>query len=98
MAQNKIEQERERKRKAREKARKEALARQPRKGKSVAQFCAAYNISRSTFEEWRRRKPPLGPAELQPIPGGRIIITEQAEADWAAQRTAQPAAIAPPAE
>jgi hypothetical protein len=97
MAQTKnktIEDERERRRKARAKARAKALAEEPRKGKSVAEFCAAWGVSRSTFEEWRRRKPPLGPAELQPIPGGRIIITEQAEAEWAAQRTAQPAAPA----
>lgn len=66
-----------------------------RAGKSPAEFCAAYGISRSTFEDWRRRG--LGPAELQPIPGGRIIITEAAEAAWLAQRIA-PAAVVDPAE
>jgi hypothetical protein len=59
-----------------------------RLGKSVDEFCAAYGISRSTFETWRRARPPLGPAELQPIPGGRIIITEEAEAAWKERHTA----------
>jgi hypothetical protein len=65
--------------------------REPRLGKSPAQFCEAYGISRSTFEAWRRAG--LGPAELQPIRGGRIIISEQAEREWLAKRIA-PAAVA----
>jgi hypothetical protein len=64
-------------------------AKVPQAGKSPAQFCEAYGISRSTFEEWRRRG--LGPEELQPIPGGRIIISAQAEAAWLARRSASPA-------
>jgi len=56
-----------------------------RTGKSVAEFCASIGISRSTFEVWRRQG--LGPAELQPIPGGRIIITEQAEDEWRRRHT-----------
>jgi hypothetical protein len=92
------ERERERKRKARAKARKEALARQPRKGKSVAEFCHSWGVSRSTYEDWQRHEPPIGPAILQPGgKGSRIIITEQAEAEWASKRTAQPA-VAVPAE
>jgi hypothetical protein len=65
----------------------------PRAGKSPAEFCAAYGISRSTFEDWRRRG--LGPAELQPIPGGRIIITEEAETAWKAKATSLAAAVVP---
>jgi hypothetical protein len=64
-----------------------SLLREPRTGLSPDQFCQRYGISRSTFEDWRRRG--VGPAELQPLGrGGRIIITEQAEADWLAKRTA----------
>jgi hypothetical protein len=66
----------------------------PLAGKSPAQFCETYGISRSTFEEWRRRG--LGPAELQPIRGGRIIISAAAEAEWLAKRSAL-AAVADPA-
>jgi hypothetical protein len=57
-----------------------------RTGKSVTEFCASIGISRSTYETWRRRG--IGPGELQPIPGGRIIITEEAEAAWRAKYTA----------
>jgi hypothetical protein len=71
------------------------VPRGPRLGKSPTEFCAAYGISRSTFEEWRRRG--LGPAELQPIPGGRIIISAAAEAEWLAKRSTL-AAVADPAE
>jgi hypothetical protein len=62
-----------------------------RTGKSVEEFCASLGISRSTFEVWRRRG--LGPAELQPIPGGRIIITDEAEAAWKARVTGQAAVL-----
>jgi hypothetical protein len=55
-------------------------------GKSVLQFCSDYGISRSTFEAWRRAG--LGPAELQPIKGGRILITTEAETAWKAKHTA----------
>jgi hypothetical protein len=62
-----------------------------RTGKSVAEFCASIGVSRSTFETWRRRG--IGPAELQPIRGGRIIITEQAEQQWREKFTALAAVI-----
>jgi len=65
-----------------------AVSKPKRLGKSVDEFCRAYGISRSTFENWRRCDPPLGPVELQPIPGGRIIITEEAEAEWKKRHTA----------
>jgi hypothetical protein len=55
-------------------------------GKSVTEFCASYQISRSTFEAWRRAG--LGPAELQPIKGGRILITTEAEREWKLKHTA----------
>jgi hypothetical protein len=56
-----------------------------RLGKSVQEFCLAYGISRSTFEVWRRRG--LGPDEVQPIPGGRILITEESENAWKAKHS-----------
>jgi hypothetical protein len=53
----------------------------PRAGKTIAEFCAAYTISRSTFENWRRKG--IGPAVLQPGGrGGRGIITAEAEDAW----------------
>jgi predicted site-specific integrase-resolvase len=60
-----------------------------RAGFSPAEFCERYGISRKTFERWRRLG--LGPAEVQLIPGGRIFISEQAEKDWLAKRTAMAA-------
>jgi hypothetical protein len=63
-----------------------------RRGKSPAEFCATWNVSRSTFEEWKRRG--IGPALIQPIKGGRIIISEDAEREWAAKATTLAAAIA----
>jgi hypothetical protein len=62
-----------------------------RTGKSVAEFCASLGVSRSTFETWRRRG--VGPAELQPIPGGRIVITDTAEQEWRAKFTGIAAVI-----
>jgi hypothetical protein len=59
----------------------------PPAGLSPAQFCRRYQISRSTFEAWRRAG--CGPAELQPQgKGGHIRITEQAEREWLQRRTA----------
>ena len=52
----------------------------PRAGKSVAEFCVAYNICRSTFDNWQRHG--VGPVVLQPIPGGRKLITNAAEEAW----------------
>jgi hypothetical protein len=73
--------------------RKPAATRSPikRTGKSVGEFCVAIGISRSTFETWRRRG--LGPAELQPIAGGRIVITEEAERAWREKFTALAAVV-----
>ena len=63
-----------------------------RLGKSVDEFCAAYGVSRSTFETWRRQG--LGPAEIQPVKGGRIIISEEAEAQWKAKFTTLASVVA----
>jgi hypothetical protein len=62
-----------------------AVSKPKRLGKSVAEFCTSYGVSRSTFETWRRRG--LGPAELQPIKGGRIIISEESETEWKRRHT-----------
>lgn len=48
-----------------------------RPAKSIAEFCDAYGINRSTFNNWR--KAGIGPAVTQPIPGGRALITEEFE-------------------
>jgi hypothetical protein len=56
----------------------------PRAGKNVAEFCAAYDISRSTFDNWQRRG--VGPVVLQPVPGGRKLITDIAEKAWLRER------------
>jgi hypothetical protein len=63
-----------------------------RLGKSVDEFCSAYGVSRSTFETWRRQG--LGPAEIQPVRGGRIIISEEAEAQWKAKFTTLASVVA----
>ena len=57
-----------------------------RAGKSVAEFCYAYGISRSTFNNYQKRG--VGPAMTQPVPGGRVIITPEAEHAWKACHTA----------
>jgi hypothetical protein len=62
-----------------------------RAGKSVAEFCAAYGISRSTFENWARKG--VGPAIMQPMPGGRKLITQEAEDQWKRTHTAITTAI-----
>jgi hypothetical protein len=63
-----------------------------RGSKSVAEFCETHGISRSTYEAWRRLG--VGPREIQPVPGGRILISEQAELEWLAKRAALAAVAA----
>jgi hypothetical protein len=58
----------------------------PRGGLSPGEFCAKYSVSRSTLESWRRKG--LAPREVQPIKGGRILITSEAEAEWLQKHTA----------
>ncbi len=55
---------------------------------SVLGFCKRHGISRSTYENWRRAG--LAPAETRGP--RRIIITEDAENDWLAERAKSPAA------
>jgi hypothetical protein len=63
--------------------RKPAIA---RAGKSISEFCQAWNISRRTFDNWRKRG--LAPGVVQPGgPGGRAIITPQSEEAWARRHT-----------
>jgi hypothetical protein len=57
-----------------------------RAGKSIAEFCQAYGISRSTWNNWQ--KAGLGPAVTQPVPGGRVLITTEAEEEWKRRHTA----------
>jgi hypothetical protein len=64
----------------------------PRAGKTVAEFCASYTISRRTFDNWKRKG--IAPAVTQPAgPGGRQVITTEAEAEWKRRFTALVAAI-----
>jgi hypothetical protein len=62
---------------------------------SVAGFCSRKGISRATYYNLRKRG--CGPREVQPVPGGRIVITPEAERDWE-KRFSKPAAAAAPAE
>jgi hypothetical protein len=62
-----------------------------RAGKSIAEFCQAYGISRSTWNNWQ--KAGLGPAVTQPVPGGRVLITAEAEDEWKRRHTAIAATI-----
>jgi hypothetical protein len=68
----------------------------PKRGKSVAQFCTSWGVSRSTYETWRRLG--VGPREIQPVANGRILISEEAELEWATRRAALAAVADHPAE
>jgi hypothetical protein len=57
----------------------------PRAGKSVAEFCRGYGISRKNFENWTKRG--VAPAIVQPTPGGRKIIPQLAENAWLRTQT-----------
>jgi hypothetical protein len=57
-----------------------------RPGRTIAEFCAAYDIGRSTWYDWASKG--LTPQVLQPAgPKGRAFITPEAEAAWKAQHT-----------
>jgi len=63
-----------------------------RAGKSIREFCAAYNVSRGTFYAWQ--KAGVGPALLQPSgPRGRVIIPTESEIAWRERHTALAAVI-----
>ena len=53
------------------------MARPEVTGKSVAEFCRDWGISRSTFNNWDARG--VGPVTVQPVPRGRKIITPENE-------------------
>jgi hypothetical protein len=58
----------------------------PRKGFSIKQFCARNgDLSESFYRKMRERG--LGPRETRIF--DRVIITEEAEADWQRERQAQ---------
>jgi hypothetical protein len=58
-----------------------------RRGKTPSEFCIAWGISLSTFENWQRKG--IGPRVRQPAGrGGHRWITEEAENDWAQQSSA----------
>jgi hypothetical protein len=57
-----------------------------RAGKSIAEFCAAYGISRATFANWR--KDGVAPACTQVVPRGRVLITQESEDQWKRAHTA----------
>jgi hypothetical protein len=72
---------------ARNKARR--VRKDPACGKTPDQFCDTWGISRSTWNNWQKRR--TGPAVTQPAgPRGRQIITPEAEAEWARQYTKRP--------
>jgi hypothetical protein len=52
---------------------------------SIAGFCQRKGISRATYYNNRARG--LGPAETQTVPGGRITITLESEAEWEQRHT-----------
>jgi hypothetical protein len=63
-----------------------------RAGRTVSEFCAAYTISRRTFEVWKKKG--IAPKVVQPAgPGGRQLITTDAEDAWKRQFTGLAATI-----
>jgi hypothetical protein len=61
-------------------------------GKTVDEFCAAYDVSPATFYRWKLQG--NAPAVWQPGgPGGRQIITPESEDAWKRAHTALAAAI-----
>jgi len=57
-----------------------------RPNKTIREFCQAWDISEATFFLWR--KGGRAPALTQPFPGGRAMISPEAEADWKKKFTA----------
>jgi hypothetical protein len=54
-----------------------------REDRSIDGFCIRHNMSRASYYNRRRRG--LAPVEVQPVPGGKISITEAAERDYDAK-------------
>jgi hypothetical protein len=67
-----------------------------RAGKSIAEFCRSYDISQSTFHNWRKLG--LAPAVTQVISHGRALISEESEREWLARHTTIADAITTAAE
>jgi hypothetical protein len=51
--------------------------------RSIDGFCIRHNMSRASYYNRRRRG--LAPVEVQPVPGGKIPITEAAEREYDAK-------------
>jgi hypothetical protein len=62
----------------------------PRKSYSIPEFCARHGISPGLYVKMKKRK--LGPREINVL--DRILITDEAEADWLHEREAASAAEA----
>jgi hypothetical protein len=59
-----------------------------RRGKTPGEFCIAWGISLSTFENWQRKG--IGPRVTQPAGrGGHRLITDEDEVSWAQQAAAE---------
>lgn len=66
-------------------ARAERSLEPPRVGLTIMEFCRRWNISHSTFYNWRRAG--VAPVVTQPAgPGGRAFISTENEAIWARQQ------------
>jgi hypothetical protein len=53
--------------------------------RTIDGFCFRQHISRSSYINYRNSGD--GPAETRAVPGGRVIITAEAEAAWVKQHT-----------
>ena len=56
---------------------------------NIREFCLAHRISESMY--YKLRNAGLGPREARAL--SKVIITQEAAADWRRQREAQPAAV-----
>ena len=56
----------------------------PRKSFSKAEFCARHGLSPGLYDKMKKLK--MGPRETNVL--DRIIITDEAEAEWLEERTA----------
>jgi hypothetical protein len=71
-----------------------SIRRQPvvRAGLSIAEFCRLYGVAPRTFYNWRKRG--VAPAVTQPAgPGGKVIITDEAQQAWRRAHTGLAAVI-----
>jgi hypothetical protein len=54
---------------------------------SLDGFCRRWGVSRVTFWNWQ--KAGKAPRVIQPVPGGRMMISEAEEAAWAERMAAE---------